>query len=162
MNLALLVVDMQKAYLEKVDPVMVRRTVEHINYAAEIMRSAGCPIIHIQDIEEAPTLGMDELAIIDDIAVDERDLHVTKIYSNAFWETDLKSILTARQVDFVVVAGYAAEYCVLFTYNGAYERGFKAAMLQGGIVSSKNDVITAAYRDRHLISYPVIEAMISG
>ena len=64
-------------------------------------------------------------------------------------------------MDFVVVAGYAAEYCVLFTYNGARERGFKTAMLQGGIVSSKPDAITGAYRDRNLISYPVIEAMVS-
>lgn len=60
----------------------------------------------------------------------------------------------------VIVAGFGAEQCVLFTYNGALERGFKAVMLQNGIISSREDIIQATYRDRDLISDPVIAALV--
>lgn len=63
-------------------------------------------------------------------------------------------------IDLLILSGYAAEHCVLFTYNGALERGFKAVLLQNGILSSQSDVIPATYRDRSLISYPVIEALV--
>ena len=90
MKLALLVIDMQKAYLSKVDPAVVDSAVEHINYTADIVRSAGHLVIHVQDIEDADSLGMDELAFIEEIHVDEKDAHMTKTFSNAFWETGLK------------------------------------------------------------------------
>ncbi|HEY2494346.1 MAG TPA: cysteine hydrolase, partial [Paenibacillus sp.] len=57
----------------------------------------------------------------------------------------------------VIIAGFAAEHCVLFTYNGAIERGFKPVILQQGILSTQSDVIISTYRERNMISYPVIE-----
>jgi hypothetical protein len=73
------------------------------------------------------------------------------------------SILTMSQnyfvlrIELVIISGFAAEHCVLFTYNGAIERGLKPVILQQGILSKYADVITSTYRDRNLISYPVIE-----
>lgn len=61
-----------------------------------------------------------------------------------------------------MIAGFAAEYCVTFTANGAVERGFHAAILQRGIISTKTDAIHFIYRDRHVISYPVIEFMLNA
>ena len=38
-------------------------------------------------------------------------------------------------MDFVVVAGYIAEYCVLSTLRGALERGYRGAILYQAIAS---------------------------
>jgi nicotinamidase-related amidase len=99
--------------------------------------------------------------VIPEIQIMDGDLRVTKEYSNAFWKTDLEKILLEQGVDLLILSGYAAEHCVLFTYNGAMERGFKPVILQQGILSSHSDTITATYRDRKLISYPVIEALVN-
>jgi nicotinamidase-related amidase len=82
---------------------------------------------------------------------------MAKEFSNAFWKTDLEQLLRENGVEFVIVAGFAAEQCVTFTINGAIERGFQAAVLQKGVLSTQPEAIPSIYRDRHMISYPVIE-----
>ncbi|MFO7539566.1 MAG: isochorismatase family protein, partial [Chloroflexota bacterium] len=52
---------------------------------------------------------------------------------NAFWETELDALLQSDGVDFVVVSGYVAEFCVLSTGRGALERGYRSAILADGI-----------------------------
>ncbi|WP_325176576.1 cysteine hydrolase family protein [Paenibacillus alkalitolerans] len=82
---------------------------------------------------------------------------MTKEYSNAFWKTELDQILISHGVELVIISGFAAEHCVLFTYNGAKERGFEPILLQQGILSSNNDAIVSTYRERNMISYPAIK-----
>ncbi len=93
------------------------------------------------------------------MVVDPSDLIVTKEYSNAFWQTNLEEVLAQQGVKQLILAGYAAEHCVLFTYNGAIERGFSPVLLQNGFTSRHEDTVVAAARDRNLISYPVVEWM---
>lgn len=161
MKVCLLNIDMQKSYIDPLrSKVNVKEVCEHINYVADLLRSNGHLVIHIQDVEDVEILGEEQLEIISEIELSEKDLVVQKIESNAFWSTELENLLNDQEVDLVISAGYAAEYCVLFTYNGASERGFKSVMLQNGILSSKDDAIASAYRDRHLVSYPVLEYIV--
>lgn len=51
---------------------------------------------------------------------------------------ELDSILQGYHVDFVVVSGYVAEYCVLSTLRGALERGFRGEILEQSIASLDN------------------------
>lgn len=50
--------------------------------------------------------------------------------------------------------------CTIYI-NGAIERGFATVLLQHGVLSEHVESIAAAYRDRHLISYPVIKLMVN-
>ncbi|OPA73721.1 isochorismatase [Paenibacillus selenitireducens] len=162
MKLALLVIDMQNVFLqEDKDRYNVGTACEYINHVAGLLREHGHVVIHVQDVEDAGTVTEEELDFIPEIYLDQRDLRLTKEKSNAFWDTQLERILVEQGVGLVVVAGFAAEHCVLFTYNGAMERGFKAAILQKGIVSSQPEAITATYRDRHVVSYPVIDYLVN-
>ncbi|XMB25311.1 cysteine hydrolase family protein [Paenibacillus sp. BR2-3] len=86
---------------------------------------------------------------------------MTKEHSNAFWKTELEQILLNQGIELVIIAGFATEHCVLFTYNGAIERGFKPVILQQGILSTESDVILSTYRDRNVVSYPVIEYLVN-
>ncbi|MBI1193704.1 MAG: isochorismatase family protein [Bacteroidetes bacterium] len=64
-------------------------------------------------------------------------------------------------VHLVMVSGFSAQHCVLATYLGAVERGYKAAILQQGVTSANPAAILEVYRDRHMVSYPVLEAFLA-
>jgi len=161
MKTALLIVDMQNNLL---DPLRRERLdiggcCEYINHVAGLLRKSGQVVVHIKDVEGAPDADAPELNIIDEIVQQEGDLELTKEASNGFWETNLEQMLRELGVGMVIVAGFAAEYCVTFTYNGAAERGFKAAILQNGVLSRDPINVRDLYRTRNIISYPVVEHM---
>ncbi|EPY09309.1 isochorismatase hydrolase [Paenibacillus alvei TS-15] len=147
--------------MQDVEERVVNRACEYINYVAGMIRSHDHVVIHIQDIEGITEANSEVYRTIPEIDIQDQDIILTKENSNAFWDTELEQILKNHEIEFIVLAGYAAEHCVLFTYNGARERGFNAVILQNGIVSRHQDVITSTYRDRDIISYPVIQYMIS-
>ncbi|MBP0723711.1 cysteine hydrolase [Bacillus sp. RG28] len=161
MKIGFLIIDMQKLFLQEQNEVLnVERACEYINYVAKLIRSKNQLVVHIQDMEQANEVSSDLLSIIPQIKVDKEDIRITKEESNAFWNTELEQILKENDIDLVILSGFAAEHCVLFTYNGAMERGFKPVILQNGILSTKSDVITQTYRDRNIISHPVIPFLV--
>lgn len=138
----------------------VNNACEYINHVSGLLRSKDHLVVHIQDMEGAnEDTDPEARNIIQEITVEPKDFRVMKEFSNAFWKTDLEELLRDQGVGFVIVAGFAAEHCVTFTFNGAVERGFGAALLQKGILSTQPDAITSIYRDRQLISYPVVELL---
>jgi len=164
MSIAHLIVDMQSIYIqeEHIEKKALDKACMYINYVSDLLRSKEYPVIHVQDTEGMQDANRGTYDVIPEIRIDDRDLRVTKRHPNAFWNTELEQLLRSRNVELVVVSGLAAEHCVLFTYNGAIERGFKSVILQNGILSSKSDVIASTYRDRNLISYPVIECFVQA
>ncbi len=160
-NVALLIIDMQNTFIEEIDkPDAVTRCCAVINYVAEMFRSAKQPVIHIKDMEEAEELSEKELEIIPEITRDKDDLLVEKKFSNAFWQTDLQRRLEDLGTKFLVLAGQAAEHCVLFTYNGARERGYTPVMLQDGILSGDPQNIQNAMANRNFISWAAVAELL--
>jgi Amidases related to nicotinamidase len=160
MKIGFLVIDMQSVHLEGIEKKNVDRACEYINYVASMIRSNGHVVIHIRDIEGLTEENRGAFDTIPEIQVEAGDRTLTKEYSNSFWKTELEQILRDQGVELLVIAGNAAEHCVLFTYNGALERGFSAVMLQNGILSRFDDAISATYRDRNIVSYPAIKYML--
>jgi len=161
MKIGFLIIDMQNIFLQDRNEVLnVEKACEYINYVADLIRSKNHLVVHIQDMEQSNEVSSYLLSIIPEIKVEKEDIRITKEDSNAFWNTELEQILKENGVDLVIIAGFAAEHCVLFTYNGAMERGFKPVILQNGILSTKSDVITQTYRDRNIISHPVIPFLV--
>ena len=125
-----------------------------------MLRSNDHVVVHVQDVEGLEESSPEDYRIISEVNVNEKDLTVTKESSNAFWQTELESTLKSHGVELVIISGFAAEECVLFTYNGAMERGFRPVMLQNGILSTHQEAVTSTYRDRNVISYPVVDYLI--
>lgn len=154
MNVALLIIDVQKEFIGHLNKEKVFiDTMEYINETAELFREAKKPVIIIRDIEGGDS---EDRQNLDELIVQDSDVEILKIYSNSFWKTDLEGILRDKSIDFVVISGNAAEYCVLATYNGAKERGFGAAMLQHGIFAKHKGGLLDIYNNRSMISYEVI------
>ncbi|MEF2967187.1 isochorismatase family protein [Paenibacillus sp. M1] len=161
MKPALLIIDMQKGFTA--GPRArgeIGEACEYINATANLFRKAELPIVIIQDIEAREDGGAEGFDLIPEIAVSGTELRVEKEWPNSFLQTPLEQLLKDREIDFVVVCGFAAEHCVTFTFNGARERGFGAAFLQNGILGEHPRAVQAIYEVRPLISYPVIASLL--
>lgn len=158
MNIALLIIDVQKEYIgHRKDEKVYKDTFEYINETAKLFRESNNPVIVIRDLEDGNGPEYDN---VDELITAETDREVIKYYSNSFWKTELEKILKELGVDFVVLCGNAAEYCVLATYNGAQERDFGAAMLQNGVFAATETGLQDIAFNRAVISYQVLEYII--
>lgn len=162
MKIALVVIDMQKCFLDEYsDPAAIDECCMYINHVGEVLRKAGHLVVHIKDIEEAELRPAEELELSEKVVVDTADIVVEKRQSNAFWDTKLEEVIQEHDVDLLVLCGQAAEHCVVFTYNGARERSRAAVILQNAVLSQKPGRVEALMADRNIVSYPVIEMMVS-
>ena len=148
---AFLIIDMQEGYIgDKRQTEAFKNTVAHINYVSDLFRKAGKPVIFVKDISEGDSSEYDFVA---ELVKTKEDDEIKKLDNNSFWNTTLQELLQKKNVDFVVLAGQAAEYCVTATYFGALERGYKVAMLQNGILSVTTSGLETIHKLRPLISY---------
>ena len=157
MNIALLIIDMQKEFYENNNlKPMLDNALEYINETSQIFRRANKPVIIIQDKEAGQGPSSHGFENIESLLIEDSDKSIYKFHSNSFWETDLEALLTALKVDYLIISGFAAEHCVLFTYNGALERGYGASLLQHGIAGLEKENVDSIQQIRSVIS---IEAL---
>ena len=157
MGIALLVIDMQKAFVEdKQNEINYETALWVINHTTKLFRTNDKPVIMIRDIEDG---NGPEYGYIEALDVENSDIHVTKVFNNSFWKTNLEKILKEKNIDTVVIAGNALEHCVTATYFGAKERGFRVLLLQQGIVADLPESLKKLYDVRPLVSYSALAAM---
>lgn len=156
-KVALLVIDMQKKCKEGTScKKSFEKAVEYINEISQFFRKKNYPVVIIRDVESGgpETEGFN---CVDELEVSDKDLFVNKIYSNAFWETELDSILKSEGIDGLIISGFSVEQCVLFTYNGALERGYHSFLLQNGVAGFDEDEVKRIQSLRSVICYEALE-----
>jgi len=164
MKFAFLIIDLQKAYYRGEAVESMNHACEYINEMIPRFRKAGCPVIWIQDEdrESGVVPGTDGYELIAALKPGEDDYRINKTYSNSFNKTDLSSILQKEGVENLILAGYAAEYCVLSTYRGAQDLDFTPVLLKGGIASSRNDAVSFVTSVSEVISYKILTKVLEG
>jgi nicotinamidase-related amidase len=152
---AFLIIDMQEGYIgNRRGSEAFDYTLAHINGVSDLFRKAGKPVIVIRDISEGDT---PEYKNVAELKVQEQDDEILKVDNNSFWNTTLHELLQKKNVDFIVMAGNAAEYCVTATYFGALERGYKVVLLQNGVLAATTAGLETINTLRPLISYSSLE-----
>ncbi len=160
MKAALLIVDMQKGCKGNDSKETMEKATEYINYTSDFFRKFGQTVVVIQDLSVGDDPDSKEFEVLDEIEVSDTDLVVHKHECNAFFDTNLHELLKDRGIELVVVCGYHAENCVLFTYNGACELGYTAAILQNGIAGSNYLDVQNVQLKRPVVSHTVLELML--
>ena len=136
MKPALLVIDVQNAFLpymaeenKKLAPVI-------INMAVDLFRERGLPIysIYHTDRQRGPVAGSEGFAYASSIKVTADDTQVIKNYPNSFRETTLESLLRKSDSDTVFLCGLSSTGCVLASYFGAKDLGFKAFLIKDALM----------------------------
>ncbi len=154
MNVAFLIIDVQKKYVELPDfKETYKAAIEYINYVSAIFREASQPVIHIRHVETNENLDDENFQVDKAIVQKDGDIYLNKHYGNGFWKTDLQKILEDKNVDYVICSGLSATHCVLATYNGAIERGFNVSMLQNGLVGRGWEEVNTVQKNFNIIGY---------
>lgn len=148
MNLALVVIDIQNAYLPYMSETDRNTAMDTINKAIEIFHRKKMPVVRVyhHEVEIGPHPGSEGFEFPKSVPVIESDPKVIKHYANAFTKTCLDSLLKTLGVNTVILCGLSATGCVLGTYFGGMDNDYMTLMLKDGLISPKSEQ-TAVIRE---------------
>ena len=161
MKTALLIIDMQNGCYDYTEEKrLFKDAAEYINEVSAMYREKGLPVIVIQDREVGDGEGSEAFEVHESVHVEPTDIRVHKTFSNSFWQTNLDDVLKEHDVELLVLSGFAAEYCVTFTFGGGLERGYEPVLLQHGIAGIEKEAVYHTQRIRPLISHRTLGYML--
>ena len=136
MKPALLVIDIQNAFLPKMSDQDKKNGLVYIDAYINLFRLYGHPVIRVyhSDPQYGPKPGTKEFEFPETTAIKPDDPKVIKTYGNAFNKTDLDKVLKAKGVNTLFLCGLSSVGCVLATYEGAMDLDYNAFMLQGALI----------------------------
>jgi nicotinamidase-related amidase len=120
-------------------------------------RAAGVPVVYANDnfgrwrsdlsavVRECDRPGCPGRPLVDRLRPDPDDYFVLKPKHSAFFSTTLDTLLRYLGTRALVLGGFAADICVLFTANDAYMRDLRLVIPADGVASNE-----AADRDAAL------------
>lgn len=126
-NTALLVVDMQRGVVAEA----YRRDAVVATIAAlvEKARAAGVDVVWVQHSGEELPPGSDGWQYVPELARSAAEPLVAKEYSDAFEATELESVLAARGIGRLLLAGAQTDECIRSTLHGAITRGYDVTLV---------------------------------
>lgn len=160
MRLALVVIDMQRAFLDDGASLHPDRgdALELIEYVAGVFREHGHTVVWVHDVENL-TPDDPGFELVEGLEPQDGDVRVHKIASNAFMEDGLPAALADTETDFALFCGYRAEQCVLATARGAADHEFPHALLRGAVLSPDAEAVRFVERLAPLASHEVAVAL---
>ena len=155
---ALLVIDMQNAFLQPGRPFEVprgRAMLPQLNRLISACRNNGILVIDTKHVigqyggqiglwekfnpayAERSTLLKDstDVELYDELDHEEEDVVITKPAYNAFYGTELEYILNVRGIDTLIISGVVTPLCCEATAREARHRNFKVIFLSDGNAS---------------------------
>ncbi|MBK0392328.1 cysteine hydrolase family protein [Ramlibacter algicola] len=136
---ALLVIDAQQGVIG--DAWDAQRIIGNINVALDRARTAGVPVIWIQqeDEHEYPR-GSDPWKLVPDLRPREGELRMSKAHNSAFEHTPLEQELAQMGVSHLVVCGASTNWCVRSTAYAGLERGYDVTLLKDAHTTNAIDL----------------------
>ena len=132
-NAALLVIDMQRTLFEKSTPIYrADDLLDTILGLVDRAHEAGAPVVYIQHSSKMMERGTDAWRLHPRLQPADGDLLVEKTHGDAFEDTDLADVLTARSVATLIVTGLVTHGCVRATCLGGTSRGYDMILVADG------------------------------
>ena len=162
MKMALMIIDLQKAYQNERNEKYMLAACEYINAVIPVFRNKKLPVFWVQHKNDGDGAlpGKRGFDFIDDLKPDPKDIRIVKEYGNAFNKTECLTLLQKRGIDTVLITGFSAEYCVLSTYRGALDLDLTPIILQNSLASDNREAIDFVEKISNIASYPVIMKML--
>jgi nicotinamidase-related amidase len=134
---ALLVIDIQNAFLPYMDEKDKKMAMEMINYFISLFRANGFPVIRVYhtDLKSGPKADSEPFEFPKTVAVLPEDAKIVKNYPSAFKKTELDKLLKAKGCNTLFLCGLSAVGCVLATYHGAMDLDYDMFMLKDALIS---------------------------
>jgi len=137
----LLVIDIQNEYLPYMSEDEKKFAMQVINGAIWFFRENNLPIIRVyhSDLNWGPKEGTEGFEFPKSAIIQESDAKIHKHYPSAFTKTDLDKVLKEKGCNTLFLCGLSATGCVLATYFGGIDHGYKAFMIRDGIMSHNSN-----------------------
>jgi nicotinamidase-related amidase len=164
MKPALIVIDVQNAFLPMMDQTSKEMPMQMINYVIDMFRKQGYPIIRVYHTSQ-------EYGVIPDteqfeypstVAVTKDDPKVIKTYGDAFNKTDLDKILKEKGVNTLFLCGLSATGCVLSTYIGAMNHDYSVFLIKDALLSPKAAQTQSIEEILGAINFDVVKVMLNN
>jgi nicotinamidase-related amidase len=126
-NTALLVIDVQNGVVKGAH--QRDAVVANIGDVVERARRERVPVIWVQDYDGDRAKGSEPWRIVPELAPQEGDPHIDKIYGDSFEDTDLETVLADLGVGRLIVAGAQTDACIRSTLHGALARGYDTILV---------------------------------
>jgi nicotinamidase-related amidase len=119
-------------------------------------RTHRVPVVYVNDnfgrwrsdfratVEACSAEGMPGAALSRLLKPDEHDYFILKPQNSGFYMTSLELLLEAIGVHTVVIVGFSANQCVLFTANDAHMRGYRIVVPEDCTASNSSGLTRAA------------------
>lgn len=159
---ALLVIDMQKFFLDPASPTFTcggPAILPNIKRLVAAFRAAGRPVIYTRHVhhpdfidagimqwwwEGACFEGTPESLVHDEIAPLEREKVIPKHRYSAFYNTDLETILRCLKIEDLIISGIMTNMCCESTARDAYYRDYRVHFLADATGSINEDMHLAS------------------
>ena len=135
-NPALLLVDIQKAFLEKDYPGLIRNNENAEFICGKILkkwRTLDFPIIHVRHSSTNPESKLHKsrpgFEFNDYVTPLETEMVLTKEVNSAFIGTNLENILIKSHIDTLVIVGMTTNHCISTTVRMSGNLGFDTYLI---------------------------------
>ena len=145
--IALMVIDVQQAMFESVQPFRGDAVVARIAGLIAKARQGGVPVFYVQH-DGGPGDECDRngpgFPFHPAVAPLPGDSVTVKHYNSGFYNTDLDAKLKAAGIDTLVICGMQTEYCVDATVRSAFERGYRVTVAADAHTTVDSEILPAA------------------
>lgn len=161
---ALIVMDIQNAFMPYMDGEETEGAMPMINATIEVFRKHGLPVIRVYHTDPAygPQPGTEPFEFPATIRVLDSDPMVVKTHPSAFNQTELDRILREQGADTVFLTGLSAVGCVLATYFDADRLDYRVFMVRDGLISHKAELTESVEEITGAVGYEAIAYMLAG
>jgi nicotinamidase-related amidase len=123
-RVAVLVIDVQSGLFNTVPPPFeANQVIQRINSVTDRARAAKVPVIFAQ--HHGPPLTSSGTELHPDLNVLPQETVVIKKTGDAFYGTNLESLLRSSRVETLVLMGFATDFCVDSTLRNAVSKNFE-------------------------------------
>jgi len=161
---ALLVIDIQNAYLPMMSAEGKDSALYMINGAIELFRENGFPVIrvHHTDPQYGPKPGTKEFEFPESVLVKPEDPRIVKNYPSAFKKTDLDRLLKEKGCNTVFLCGLSAVGCVISTYYGASDLDYDVFMVRDALMSHNAEYTRVVQEFCDSVGYAALKVMLEN
>ncbi|MCK9203616.1 MAG: isochorismatase family protein [Bacteroidales bacterium] len=158
---ALLVIDVQKAFLPMMSPDK-DMAMEYINGLIGLFRKHGYPVIRVYHTSEeyGVTPGAEGFEYPEKVNILPTDPKVIKTYGDGFNKTDLDKVIKATGSNTLFLCGLSATGCVLATWIGAQDNDYKAFMVKDAIISPNAGYTRNVEEMFDAVTYDVVQLIV--
>lgn len=159
---ALLVIDIQNAYLDMVPEREKEVAMYMINLCIDLFHSKGYPVIKIQHYskEYGPQQGTEGFEFPESAKIMPEDPRVIKTYPDAFNKTELDQVIKDSGSNTLFLTGLSAVGCVLATWIGAQNHDYEAFMVKDAIMSHDSDYTNQVEDMFNAVGYDVMKLLL--